>query len=67
LTPLPPKLLLGTTTSLGPHKAAHQLLSGKLAEYQQKLVPELETILSAKTLTSAQAEETVDLEKLYAP
>jgi hypothetical protein len=31
-----------------------------LANYTEKLVPELETILSAKTLTGAQTEETTE-------
>jgi hypothetical protein len=46
------------------HKEARTRLAAELANYQNKLVPELETILSAKTLTNAQAEETTDLPKL---
>jgi hypothetical protein len=49
---------------LGQHKAARALLARKLAEYNEKLAPELENILSAKALTIAQAEETTDLDKL---
>jgi hypothetical protein len=48
------------------HRAAWRRLSAELANYREKLVPELKTILSAKTLTQAQAEETTDLEKLDA-
>jgi hypothetical protein len=46
------------------HKEAHRLLAEQLANYQGVLVPDLETILSAKTVVTAQAEETSDLAKL---
>jgi hypothetical protein len=36
-----------------PDKAARSLLANKLAEYTEKLTPELENILSAKALTTA--------------
>jgi hypothetical protein len=39
-------------------------LSNELSNYREKLVSERESILSAKTLTTAQAEETSDLQKL---
>jgi hypothetical protein len=48
------------------HKAAWRRLSEELANYTKKLVPELESILSAKALVSAQAEEETDLTKLDA-
>ena len=48
------------------HRDAWRRLSEELSNYREKLVPELESILSAKTLTSAPAEETTDLEKLDA-
>jgi hypothetical protein len=49
-----------------PHRGAWRRLSDELANYRDNLAPELETIQSAKTLTTAQAEETVDLDKLDA-
>jgi len=48
------------------HRDAWRRLSEELSNYREKLVPELESILSAKTLTSTPAEETTDLEKLDA-
>jgi hypothetical protein len=46
------------------HKEARIRLAAELANYTEKLVPELEMISSAKTLTGARAEETTELEKL---
>jgi len=37
------------------HKVARASLAEHLHNYQDKLVPELETVLSAKTLTQAHA------------
>jgi hypothetical protein len=50
----------------GEHKAAFRRLASELANYREKLTPELEGILSAKALVSAQAEEETDLTKLDA-
>ena len=41
--------------SFAQHKAARALLASSLAEYKDKLTPELENVLSAKALTIAQA------------
>ena len=46
------------------HKEAHRRLAQELATYQTELSPELERIVSAKALVTAQAEEITDLEKL---
>ena len=46
------------------HKEARRQLAAELANYQEVLVPDLQTILSAKTVVTAQAEETKDLDKL---
>jgi hypothetical protein len=46
------------------HKEARDRLAAELDNYTGKLVPELENVLSAKTLVTAQTEATNDLEKL---
>jgi hypothetical protein len=55
-----------TPDPFAPHKAARERLAAELAAYRDTLAPQLEAIRKKKAEVTAQAEATVDLDKLDA-